>query len=889
MTKKPPHKEPESRLEQITEKVESGAAAVKRWAADPSRLRRDVRDAPWWRTNDPRIGAWHGQVQQAYAAEDWPLVRQLITSMLQVTGRADSPEIRYKLIFSLVNMGERGLAEQQVRKSVARFPDSPLLRRVEAESFMSRGEYDHAMSAWNMFVLKSHESSPAKDRVPALSATGTVFNFSPLAWPNGVEYWLKDGQPSHWPPRLYRAITKTMISLGSPELGKRVAITGVSAHPTDAPLAHDTIDLIARSTRPGGVGSLSAELRDCMVTTPRLNELIAQTESAETVISDLTHIGPPEEDELRVLTAVHHSGTAHAIQANDFWDEHRISQRAVELAIRDRWPEQFAETDLLTESAWEEASLFGSTYAEQLRTRPSVLAQATLHFFKQELVQRIPAQRIAQDIAASHHGAPIFVELPLTRIPFLAGYSAARMQGIYLYTALRELGCNVYLVRFPRKVASEQPRLRLRKEVPPPMSMPTIRFVTQPAGLVPPRRTTRPVSGHPAGILVPAGIRSVSTVLNRIPEPFIVNSGSAIKGLAYDRSQPQEWGFTPSISLHSRKANLLPTVNFPTSHLHSWRRIGTKLQMSSLQPYRHEPVEAHLSSGTCDTSDWHAWVARSLLPYFKDYSKRARNFLEKHNIRRVEIGDYLYAEPSLLAAQVRARGGRVNIWPHSTNPVHVDYHNPANLHTIRAVTKSGAEAWRDRMPRKRVIQSPDLMLNLDPRPVTFTDGQPLSVVVIGGRALMRDLPIMDIEAHHQLYRDFFEGAASLVERDLVRLHFKPRGMTGEHELWLRNTIGSRCPWEPVLDHPSRIQLPNPVYVSLTVGSSALFEGAVRGIPGIIVAGGAARDYLDPSGSVFPRQSLTSALAAIESTAGASGWLAAQQEQLRRLKAEIHRA
>lgn len=49
----------------------------------------------------------------------------------------------------------------------------------------------------------------------------------------------------------------------------------------------------------------------------------------------------------------------------------------------------------------------------------------------------------------------------------------------------------------------------------------------------------------------------------------------------------------------------------------------------------------------------------------------------------------------------------------------------------------------------------------------------------------------------------------------------------------------------------RIDLPNMLFVSISMGSSALLEGLSRGIPGLVVRDFPVRDYTTLDGEAFP--------------------------------------
>lgn len=456
------------------------------------------------------------------------------------------------------------------------------------------------------------------------------------------------------------------------------------------------------------------------------------------------------------------------------------------------------------------------------------------------------------------------------------------MQTLYFYHALRKRGCNVVLARFPR----ESSLTAKQRRKPQPTPMPGLALVPQPAQLKPPPRELKSPVGNSTDIVVPAGIRSVRRVLDRLGGGVVVNSGSAVKGLAYDRSTKQDFDYSVNLELHSSEKNLLPTFRLKTTHVRTWRRKGKKLSGSPLAPSNVEAVEAFLSTGVWKVGDWHKWLERAIIPYFRDFVRRTRLALQEHAIMDAHIGDYLYAEPALIAAKVKDRGGRVHLWPHSTNPVHVDFHDPNHVASVRAVTKSGVESWQRVMPKAEIVHDPTLMLEAAETMVSYSSSDPISIVVIGGRPIIRNLPILDIAAHEDLYRRFFASLEPAVRAGRVRVFFKPRGRTGEHESWLENLVGRSATWQRVLEHPLRMTLPNPVFVSLSVGSSALLEGVARGIPGFIVREGFARDYLATADHIFETLTMQTAVDLIDRLAEEPTWETYRAAQVRGLAYEI---
>ena len=95
------------------------------------------------------------------------------------------------------------------------------------------------------------------------------------------------------------------------------------------------------------------------------------------------------------------------------------------------------------------------------------------------------------------------------------------------------------------------------------------------------------------------------------------------------------------------------------------------------------------------------------------------------------------------------------------------------------MTRSGAEDWEIRRHVTKVVHDSTLMLAPPVAQVPFVVGEPMSVVIIGGRPVMRNLPIFStFDAHESLYKRLFAELEPLVRQGRVRVYFKPRGKTG---------------------------------------------------------------------------------------------------------------
>jgi len=218
---------------------------------------------------------------------------------------------------------------------------------------------------------------------------------------------------------------------------------------------------------------------------------------------------------------------------------------------------------------------------------------------------------------------------------------------------------------------------------------------------------------------------------------------------------------------------------------------------------------------------------------------------------------------------VKQHGGTVTLWPHSANPVDVDSRYPGSFDRAVAITEVGCEAWRTKFPDVDVVHQPSLMLD-PPTQQIIDPNQPLSVVVLGGKNVLGSMPFVHQSQHESAYNEFFCGLERLKQTHNIRIFFKPKGVSGENEAWLDRVIDHSIVWDPVMEHPLRMTMPNMMFVSLSVASSAILEGLGRGIPGLVVTEALARDYTTIDGPSIPSGSCAEMLDMVRECAEPGG-------------------
>jgi hypothetical protein len=216
----------------------------------------------------------------------------------------------------------------------------------------------------------------------------------------------------------------------------------------------------------------------------------------------------------------------------------------------------------------------------------------------------------------------------------------------------------------------------------------------------------------------------------------------------------------------------------------------------------------------------------------------AARLVERAELREAHVCDHMFFESALIAHAVADRGGKVVVWPHSTNAVHVAARPASLVDEVVAMTSSAAAIWRKRFPAVPVKVSSGLMLRHPAGPRPLTPGGAITVVLFASAHRLNRMSILDIPVHADTYRRIFSGIARLGPG--VRLLCKAKEGF-ESMQWLQQLAGPIA-LEAVTDTALAIDLPNLIYISVSFGSSALLEGLGRGIPCMVVREGCVEDY-----------------------------------------------
>jgi hypothetical protein len=443
-------------------------------------------------------------------------------------------------------------------------------------------------------------------------------------------------------------------------------------------------------------------------------------------------------------------------------------------------------------------------YGGALPLSAEALAAAWFFPLWTEVCTLLPVRQVARRLVRDAGGAPILVPISVKPAAYLGYWGPNALEPLLLAAAVDRSGgtaCLVFEDAVTATSDSVPDEVALRFE-------PSALWATEDG---------RGWSGRVASsVLVSAGMRCLDQVLGAVSGALEVQCGF---------SPPRPPG-TDVVSL--------PPAPLPRPVELAFRRT-----------LRTRALQGEGRAFSCETVwDLGARFAEALTETTRGMAGAAAHLVDDLSLRVAHVCDHLFFEGTLVAHAVSSRGGRVVVWPHSSNAVHVEARPESPTHEVYAATSSAAEQWRARFPRSRVHVASELLLETSPGPRPLKPDAPITLVLFSGAHVLNRMPILRLKSHTGCYRRLFRALAAPVPG--VRLLCKAKSW--ESMEWLRSLAGPSAALEETTESALAIDEPNLVFMSVSFGSTALLEGLGRGIPCMVVREGALEDYtaIDPA-------------------------------------------
>lgn len=431
-----------------------------------------------------------------------------------------------------------------------------------------------------------------------------------------------------------------------------------------------------------------------------------------------------------------------------------------------------------------------------------------------EMTTLLPARRLARRISATVGDRLVLVPIAHDRIACLAGWGANELEPFMIATELRRHGAAVLLFADAGALAHRLSRARG-----------SLHFTVARAWRA--KTSARLPDQAASRFFVPDGIRNAPDVRRHLGASALVgNPARTRKG----KADVLLWG-----------RDSMP------------RGIKVELRRTSAPdlPVVLSPIDT--------VPGLKAGFLRLIGPLTAIALANARVAVNRTGAREAHVCDHLFFSSALVTHAVAETGGKAIIWPHSTNAVHVAAQDPSIIAKVTTITRSAARAWARILPHDRIRINSGCMLSPATGPRKGDPNEPIHVVVFAGAHGLRRLPLVDRARHDEAWRALLAGLESLPDDFLILL--KPKA-PWETMTWLGQFMvpGGRAHETSIA--ATQIDLPNMIFISVSLGSSALLEGLGRGIPCMIARPVAVEDYtaLDPA--VFPIGSVDTIIMAI---------------------------
>ena len=219
--------------------------------------------------------------------------------------------------------------------------------------------------------------------------------------------------------------------------------------------------------------------------------------------------------------------------------------------------------------------------------------------------------------------------------------------------------------------------------------------------------------------------------------------------------------------------------------------------------------------------------------------ENAKKAVLQTGAREINMCDLFMFDSALMAHAVCEAGGKLHLWPHSTNPIILPYHKKDWIARAISITISGRDEWAKHLGKEKTHVMSQIMLRKPSIQRPFQDDHPVTVVLFGGAGRCGRMPALNYQAHLNTMRTLMLKLNELPSG--YRLILKPKHIW-ENDRWLRSLAPPNHRFETFNVSPRSFTFSNMVFLTANFGSSALLEGMCNGIPGFVARSTPVTDY-----------------------------------------------
>lgn len=206
-----------------------------------------------------------------------------------------------------------------------------------------------------------------------------------------------------------------------------------------------------------------------------------------------------------------------------------------------------------------------------------------------------------------------------------------------------------------------------------------------------------------------------------------------------------------------------------------------------------------------------------------------RQELKHRSCLTAHIADHATFEGGLLAAEIVKTGGRINIWPHSANLVHMHVHEPIEVEQVTVAAKSTGVHWAKTFGGQKVVLDKRTVLPSTAPCLSFDSSRPLHVILFAGAHGLNRMPLVDYKRHTASWARVLED----FQNSEIELTIKHKSIFETRD-WIASLAPTGSKLRFSRTHANKLKLPNMIFMSISMTSTALLEGIARGIPSLTV-------------------------------------------------------
>ena len=485
---------------------------------------------------------------------------------------------------------------------------------------------------------------------------------------------------------------------------------------------------------------------------------------------------------------------------------------------------------------------FGKKYQSLLGINPELLANAVWFLYYTELCNIIPTRLVARNSTEELKDKIILIQIRKVKMTsFQLWKSPCDLLPIYQYLELKKLGINAILV-LPPHTSPNKLSISLNKSV---------------------VETRLLIKDSVA--FCPMGIRGAKKAINFAFETTDRTPKKTVRAFLYG---------TKIKSYNGRKLSKLFKVIFDNE----FSRFQVNIPVEKIM--ENKISKNIMIFKSLETSEYYMREVMSKLITLIEcsYSSLEKATI-KYNLDEVNLCDHPFLGPSLLAASVRQRSGKIVLWPHSTSQI-LGMHEYTKPEMVNCIYKNSETVILENLGSK-IITRPYLMLSELGTFQRFYPSQKLNVILIAGAHRLNEAPIYPIAQYIDTIQRLILGLSDRKKR--VNLLVRPK-TTWETFDWYQSLTKQKLRRANV--GPSLLNLPNMVFVNFNQASSSIIEGVGRGIPGLIVRESLFNDYFPLDDEYFPKTDVSETLKLIDKFGEKSAIEGFWQKQAQWFKANI---